>query len=378
MGTIFPFELTKWLVGKLSKLECIMHAVLLNDRDSWVVGDQTTSMCDTSYKALLTIGIINAKNISKRVQSIYKRTKKTPITIVRNKNLSVEDCFSLVDNIAISDFHNNNGINSDLVNLLNEKGSSIITPSGGFFNKITYMFMSYIMESLTTDDNNYIEFFTNNDRNHHEIKMTDGCPCCLSNVQDAVHMCSAIQASNEKCIVVVSTSFEKEFDVESFEERFISGSNIRILPDNSKFFFYSSLLRTTPAAGGGKDIDKDVLVKLSNMLDDCRKKRDEFRPASETVRTNKIQMCLSRIDNPFKKTNNEKGEMKLTSHARVLNELGNSWITAKVYNEMYMISLLDTKPNSCYIEKSKDYQAFNGPCYKIITRSTLYKLDNYF
>ena len=69
-------------------------------------------------------------------------------------------------------------------------------------------------------------------------------------------MCSAIQASNEKCIVVVSMSFRKEFDVESFEERFISGSNITILPDNSKFFFYSSLLRTTPAADGGKDIDK--------------------------------------------------------------------------------------------------------------------------
>ena len=199
---------------------------------------------------------INAKNISKRAQSIYKRTKKTPITIVRKKNLSVEDCFSLVDNIAISDFHNNNGINSDLVNLLDEKGSSIIMPSGGFFNKITYMFMSYVMESLTTDDNNYIELFTNNDRNHHEIKMTDGYPCCLSNVRDAVHMCSAIQASNEKCIVVVSTSFEKEFDVESFEERFISGSNITILPDNSKFFFYSSLLRTTPTTGGGKDKDK--------------------------------------------------------------------------------------------------------------------------
>ena len=175
MGTTFPFELTKWLVGKLSELECVMHAVLSNDGDSWVVGDQTTSMCDTSYKALLTIVSINAKNISKRVQSIYKRTKKTPRTIVRNKNLSVEDCFSLVENIAISDFHNND-INSDLVNLLNGKGSSIITQSGGFFNKITYMFMSYVMESLTD-----MEFFTNNNRNH-EIKMTDGCPCCLSNV----------------------------------------------------------------------------------------------------------------------------------------------------------------------------------------------------
>ena len=87
-------------------------------------------------------------------------------------------------------------------------------------------------------------------------------------------MCSAIQASNEKCIVVISTSFEKEFDVESFEERFISGGNITILPDNSKFFFYS--LRTTPT-GGGKDIDKlrkDALVKLSNMLDDCKKKNE--------------------------------------------------------------------------------------------------------
>ena len=133
MGTIFPFELTKWLAGKLSELECITHAVLSNDRDSWVVGDQTS--CDTSYKALLTIVSINAKNISKRVQSIYKRTK-TPITIVKNKNLSVEDCFSLVDNIAISDFHND--INSDLVNLLNEKGSSIM-PTSGFFNKTDFL-----------------------------------------------------------------------------------------------------------------------------------------------------------------------------------------------------------------------------------------------
>ena len=170
MGTIFPFELTKWLADKLLELECVTHAVLSNDGDSWVVGDQTS--CDTSYKAFLTIVSINAKNISKRVQSIYIRTK-TPTTIVKNKNLSVEDCFSIVDNIAISDFQND--INSDLINLLNEKGSSI-TPSG-FFNKITYMFMSCVMESLT--DNN-IELFTN--KRNHEIKMTDGCPCCLSNV----------------------------------------------------------------------------------------------------------------------------------------------------------------------------------------------------
>ena len=134
-----------------------------------------------------------------------------------------------LSNIAISDFHND--INSDLVNLLNEKGSSLM-PTSGFFNKIMYMLMSYIMESLT--DNN-IEFFTTN-RNH-EIKMTDGCPCCLSNVRDALHMCSAIQASDEKCIVVVSTSFEKEFDVKSFEERFISGSNITIYQTTPNSYF---------------------------------------------------------------------------------------------------------------------------------------------
>ena len=34
MGTIFPFELTKWLAVKLSELECITHAVLSNDGDS--------------------------------------------------------------------------------------------------------------------------------------------------------------------------------------------------------------------------------------------------------------------------------------------------------------------------------------------------------
>ena len=44
-----------------------------------------------------------------------------------------------------------------------------------------------------------------------------------------------------------------------------------------------------------------------------------------------------------------------------------------------MIDLLEPmNKGSSYIAKSKDYQAFPREVYKIVTRSTLYKLENYF
>ena len=82
-------------------------------------------------------------------------------------------------------------------------------------------------------------------------------------------------------------------------------------------------------------------------------------------------MCLFRIDKPLKKSNNDKGELKLMNHAEVLGQLGESWTSKYVPDQLYTIDLLDLKNHSSYIEKSKDYQLFTRPSYNIITRSTL-------
>ena len=42
-------------------------------------------------------------------------------------------------------------------------------------------------------------------------------------------------------------------------------------------------------------------------------------------------MYLSRIDKPLRKSNNDKGELKLCNHARALTQLDDSWITQALH-----------------------------------------------
>ena len=122
-----------------------------------------------------------------------------------------------------------------------------------------------------------------------------------------------------------------------------------------------------------------ALRELTSTMDSFKEKWDAHRPSSETVRANKIRMCLSRIDKPLRKSNNDKGELKLCNCARALTQLGDSWISNYVSEQLFVIDLLEpTNKGSSYIAKSKDYQAFPREVYKIVTRSTLYKLENYF
>ena len=76
--------------------------------------------------------------------------------------------------------------------------------------------------------------------------------------------------------------------------------------------------------------------------------------------------------------NNEKGEVKLLNHSKMLLGLGGKWIMSKVYTELYTADLMDIKSKVSYIDRSRDYKLFTQPVHKILTKSTLYKLQNYF
>ena len=70
-------------------------------------------------------------------------------------------------------------------------------------------------------------------------------------------------------------------------------------------------------------------------------KWDTHIPSRETVHANKIRMYLSRINKPLRKSNNDKGELKLRNHARVLTQLGDSWISNNVSDQLFIIDVLD-------------------------------------
>ena len=83
--------MVSWLSVELLKLECASLTTLLDPRDSWVIGDESPLLTPCN-NILLMLFMVDSKSISKRVRSKHKRAP-----IIKNKNLSVEDCFSIMD-----------------------------------------------------------------------------------------------------------------------------------------------------------------------------------------------------------------------------------------------------------------------------------------
>ena len=223
------------------------------------------------------------------------------------------------------------------------------------------------------------------DYDKHLIQMVDSCPQChLSSSNNTLntvqHMCREIAHSSGAITIIASSSFEREFDMESFQERVVLCTDLTLPIGNDKYFFYSLMTQQNMESGGKSmnTLHTESLMALSNMLDDCKRKRDDFRPASENVRMSQLRMCLSRFENPLRKTNNKKGQIKLLNHSKILLGLGGKWITSKVYTELFSVDLMDIKSKASYIDRSRDYRLFTRPVHKILTKSTFHKLQDYF
>ena len=184
--------------------------------------------------------------------------------------------------------------------------------------------------------------------------MTNMCSKCRGDVESSVHCCGMVCTDEEGVDIIASLSFEKEFNLAMCTEDYVSMSNLSMSTTECKLFFYAVTIATTAAAAvGGKDIKtlkNNALKDLTDTIESFMDKKDSFRPANDMVRANKLRMCMSRIDKPLKKSNNEKGDLKLVNHARVLCQLGESWISNYVPDQLYTVDLLDLKSNSSYIQ----------------------------
>ena len=153
------------------------------------------------------------------------------------------------------------------------------------------------------EDGSNVHVLTKDD--NHLIQMVDSCPQCLSSntLNNTVHhMCREIPHSNGATTIIASSSFESEFDMESFHERVASCTDLTLPIGNDKYFFYSLTQQQNMSGKSMNTLCTEYLMALSNMLDDCKHKRDDFRPASENVQMSKLCMCLSRFENPLKKS----------------------------------------------------------------------------
>ena len=267
--------MVSWLSVELSKLECTSLTTLLNPRDSWVIDDDEqplllTPTCDM----LLTLIMVDSKSISKRVHSKHKRMR----TIV--KNLSVEDCFSIMDHIVEKDKFSD-GVNENFYKVLSKSGATTTTNQSLF--KIKFLQLANTMGVLDGSSN----VLTAKDDDKHLIQMVYSCPQCLSSNNTlnttVQHMCREIACSSGATTVIASGSFKREFDMESFHEQVVSCTDLTLPIGNDKYFFYSLTKQNMESGKSMNTLHTESLMVLSNMLDDCKCKRDNFRPTSENI-----------------------------------------------------------------------------------------------
>ena len=148
----------------------------------------------------LTLITVDSKSISKRVCSKHKRT------IV--KNLSVEDCFSIVDHVVEKDKFSDGGVNENFYKVLSESGATTTTTNQSLF-KIKFLQLADTMGVLDGSSN----VLTAKDDDKHLIQMVDSCPQCLSSNNNTPlnttvqHMCREIAHSSGTATVIASGSW---------------------------------------------------------------------------------------------------------------------------------------------------------------------------
>ena len=79
---------------------------------------------------------------------------------------------------------------------------------------------------------------------------------------------------------------------------------------------------------------------LEEFLDGCIDKVDKHHPASSSINASMTHMHLSRVKNPLKTSNNDKGKQQLVNHAKALSMIGEDAIHKYVNDRFYIVDLI--------------------------------------
>ena len=201
-------------------------------------------------------------------------------------------------------------------------------------------------------------------------------PLLLGNNDDVIHVCSLIR---EVCYA--SRSFLIHYNVDSGTDHDVSQQELSITLDNvSSFFFYR------PKAAGGKDISvyrEEAIRTLTDFMDNQLVKFEKDRPTSHRLCANELRKHLSRVDQPLKKVNNDKGEVRKQNHANaliILRERGFVQKYLRDYERLYDMDIVEVRddPSSSHVLKCVDYARCPMPSQLTVPLDTLQKLNTYF
>ena len=112
-------------------------------------------------------------------------------------------------------------------------------------------------------------------------------------------------------------------------------------------------------------------------------KFESDHPASHHIRASKLRKRLSWVDQPLKKINNDKGDIRIQNHANAIHLLQNRGFMQKYMKDcttLYDIDIVETRndPSSSHMTRCVDYARCPMPSQLTVTMDTLQKLNSYF
>ena len=140
--------------------------------------------------------------------------------------------------------------------------------------------------------------------------MTSTCVACKETISRSIHICTNLTFPENNGLIYALASFEKRFDLVLCTDSLMGVKNTVLDEENEALLFYTPQQQNGPSNQPcGKDINSlriEAVQGLTTMMNSFIKKANQHRPGSDTIRANKVHMYLSRIDQPFKKCNNDK------------------------------------------------------------------------
>ena len=204
----------------------------------------------------------------------------------------------------------------------------------------------------------------------------------ISLFSKSIHLCSLVHD-----VCYASHSFLVHYDVNSGTDHDVSKQELSLTHDNVPNFFFSPpnkpIGNTTT---GGKDIRvyrEEALRTLTDFMDSQLTKFEKDCPTSHHLRANELRKHLSRIDQPLKKVNNDKGEVRNQNHANTLTILRERGFIQKYlrdYERLYDVDIVEVRddPSSSHVLKCVDYARCPMPSQLTVPLDMLQKLNSYF
>ena len=295
-GSLFPVCVVSWLSSSLVCTESIVFSMLSDPTDIWLLHKEedhwtTKAIYDALFKdgirynSMLTCISVNCSVLATKIGLGQKRPR-SKFRIVNEDTNSLGDCLNFVDCIKSADDKSLCEFDWDHDSLL--KLLKDVNPISYANDYVKFVKIKSFYDAMASTNSN-LKFVDQPS----PINMIKTCSCCNDSVKNTVHICGELSIDDDMP-TFASLAFEKEFNLVSCEDDYISTNDMTLSKAGGKFFFYQIV--STKEGKSGKDMSAlktNALRELTEAMDSFKERCDIHRPGSDIVRANRIRMYMS-------------------------------------------------------------------------------------